>query len=64
MLAGRIVWGIVRVILYGFGQSSFGWAAFMSGAFINAIPGIILHIILIPILVISLKKYTAEADKR
>lgn len=64
MLVGRIVWGIARVILYGLGRSSFGWAAFMSGAFINAIPGIVVHIILIPILVITLKQYTAGADRK
>jgi len=58
MITGRIVWGIARVILLGLGNYDFGWAAFVSGAFITAIPGIILHIILIPILVIALKKYT------
>ena len=58
MLAGRVVWGIARVILYGLGKSTFGWAAFMSGAFLNAIPGIIVQIVLIPILVIALEKYT------
>lgn len=56
MIAGRIVWGIVKVIMYGLGQSEFGWAAFMSGAFLNAIPGIIIQIVLIPILVMILKK--------
>lgn len=60
MLAGRIVWGISRVILFGLGKSEFGWAAFMSGAFINAIPGIIVQIVLIPVLVIVLRKYTEE----
>ena len=59
MICGRIVWGAARVVLYGLGKSEFGWAAFMSGAFINAIPGIILQIVLIPILVMTLKKYTA-----
>lgn len=58
MLAGRAVWGIARVVLYGMGKSEFGWAAFMSGAFVNAIPGIILQIVLIPILVVVLQKYT------
>jgi len=58
MLLGRIAWGIVRVILLGVGQAEFGWAAFMSGAFINAIPGIIVQLVLIPILVIKLEKYT------
>ena len=63
MLAGRIVWGVARVILYGLGQAEFGWAAFIAGAFINAVPGIVVHIIIIPILVITLKKYTAGADR-
>ena len=58
MLAGRIVWGIATVVLYGLVKSEFGWAAFMSGAFLNAIPGIIVQIVLIPILVMSLEKNT------
>lgn len=60
MLCGRVLWGIARVVLLGFGQSEFGWAAFMSGAFLNAIPGIIVQIVLIPIIVMALQKYTEE----
>ena len=56
MILGRVVWGIARVVLYGLGKSEFGWAVFVSGAFTNAIPGIILHIVLIPILVMALEK--------
>ena len=58
MLCGRVIWGAVRVVLFGLGQSEFGWAAFMSGAFLNAIPGIIVQIVLIPIIVMLLQKYT------
>lgn len=58
MLSGRIVWGASRVVLFGLGEYEFGWAAFMSGAFLNAIPGIIVQIVLIPLLVIALKRYT------
>lgn len=58
MLLGRIIWGVARVILLGLGKAPFGWAAFMSGAFVNAIPGIIVQIVLIPILVMALEKYT------
>lgn len=64
MLLGRLVWGIVRVILLGVAGAEFGWEAFLAGAFINAIPGIILHIVLIPILVIALKRYTFISDNR
>ena len=56
MLAGRVVWGIVRVVLSGVSGSAFTWAAFMAGAFINAVPGIIVHILLIPVLVMALRK--------
>lgn len=59
MLSGRVVWGVVRVILLGLGKSKFGWNAFLSGAFINAIPGIIVQIVLIPILVMAIKRGTA-----
>jgi hypothetical protein len=47
MLAGRIIWGVARVVLYGLGSSELSWAAFMSGVFFNAIPGIIVHSVLI-----------------
>ena len=56
MISGRIVWGTVRVILFGLGKSEFGWAAFISGAFLNTIPGIIVQIILIPIIVMTLER--------
>ena len=58
MIAGRIVWGAVRVVLLGLGRYEFGWNAFIAGAFLNAIPGIIIQIILIPVLVMALEKYT------
>jgi riboflavin transporter FmnP len=56
MLAGRIVWGVVRVVLSGVSGAAFTWAAFMAGAFTQAIPGIILHIVLIPLIVLALQK--------
>lgn len=56
MIGGRIIWGAARTILYGFGQYEFGFEAFLSGAFLTAIPGIILQIVFIPLIVIALKK--------
>lgn len=60
MLAGRIVWAVARVILYGLGSSAFGWSAFLAGAFLNAVPGILLQIVLIPLLVMALKRFTIQ----
>ena len=56
MLAGRVVWGAVRAVLSGIGASPFTWATFLSGAFTSAVPGIIVHIVLIPILVMALER--------
>lgn len=56
MLLGRIVWGIVRVLLSGVTGAAFTWAAFMASAFTNAIPGMILQIVLLPIIVLALEK--------
>ena len=57
MIAGRLVWGLVRFLCAGLDFSAFGLNAFWSGAVATAIPGILVQILLIPVLVISLKKY-------
>ncbi len=56
MIAGRVAWGIVSIALYGIAGNSFSWQIFLAGAFLNAIPGIILQLILIPAIMIGLKK--------
>ena len=56
MTAGRIVKGVVQCILLGFGGNGFTFAAFISGAFLNAIPGIILQLVLIPAIMLILGK--------
>lgn len=56
MIAGRVLWGIAMSICVGIGNNSFGMKAFLNGALLNAIPGIILQIVLVPIVVMSLDK--------
>ena len=56
MIAGRLAWGLVRVILAGLSGSEFTVALFLAGAVTNAIPGIILHIVLIPVVVIAMER--------
>ena len=56
MLLGRVVWGGAMVVLLGMSGSVFTWAAFVSGAFAGAVPGIVLHILLIPVIVVALRK--------
>ena len=56
MIAGRLVWGGVRVILAGLSGSTFTWALFLAGAVTNAVPGIILQLVLIPVLVAAMER--------
>lgn len=56
MLAGRVVWGIAQVLLLGLSGSIFSWQMFMAGAFLNAIPGIVLQLILIPAIMVALNR--------
>ena len=63
MLLGRVVWGIARLVLAGLSGQSFTWALFMAGAFTNAFPGIILHLVLVPLLVIVLEKAGLSLNK-
>ena len=55
MLAGRAVWGVVMWLMLLSGKG-FTVAAFISGAFTTAIPGIILQFVLIPAIMIVLKR--------
>lgn len=56
MLAGRLVWGAARAVLSGVSGSAFTWAMFLAGAFVNALPGIVCHIALIPLIVLGLER--------
>ena len=63
MICGRVVWGIARLILAGVAGTSFTFAAFIGGAITSAVPGIILHIALIPVLVIALERAGLSLNK-
>lgn len=54
MLIGRIVWGTAMALCTGISGAEFGFTAFIAGAFVNALPGIIVQIIFVPILVMVL----------
>ena len=48
MLLGRLAWGGAQMALLGLQGTPFTLEAFLAGAFINAVPGIILQFLLIP----------------
>ena len=53
---GRVASGAAKAVFFGMAGKPFGMAAFVSGAFTTAIPGIVLQLILIPVLVAALEK--------
>ena len=56
MIAGRIVWAVIEMVLLGIGEGGFTFTMFLSGAIIQALPGIILQLILIPAIMVALDK--------
>lgn len=56
MLAGRAVWGIVQMIFLGISGGSFTWKMFTASAFFNAIPGIVIQLILLPAIMLALHR--------
>ena len=64
MTVGRIVWGVAMFVFLGMNGGAFTFGAFLSGAFVNAFPGIIVQIVLIPILVMLLERVTEKEQGR
>lgn len=62
MLGGRLVWGAARFVLAGLSGSEFPFSAFLAGAVTGAVPGIVLHIVLIPLLVMGLERAKLTLD--
>lgn len=56
MIGGRIVWGLASIVMFGLAGNAFTWRMFVAGAFLNAIPGIILQLVFIPALMVTLNK--------
>ncbi len=63
MIAGRIVWGIVHIVIAGVTGVEFTWAAFLGGAVTTALPGILLQLVLIPALVVAMERAGLVPDR-
>ena len=56
MLLGRVVGGIAKMLFYLGSGEGFTLALWVSSYFVTALPGIITHLILVPVLFVTLKK--------
>lgn len=69
MVCGRVVWGVVMIFLLGAKGNVFTLEAFLAGAFLNAIPGIVLQLLVIPAIMMALHKtrmvqFSKKSEKR
>ena len=56
MAAGRGVWGLVQTIQLGLFGDGFSLDLFLAGAFFQAVPGILLQLVLIPGILLALQQ--------
>ena len=56
MIAGRAVWAGAMMLLMGLNGGVFTFEMFAAGAFLNAIPGILAQLLLIPAVMVALGK--------
>jgi len=56
MLGGRIVYGLVCIPLMGLARVPYSFAIFFTSAFTEALPGIVVQLLLIPALLLALQK--------
>lgn len=56
MVGGRLVWGLAEVVLLGMAGNAFTMQAFLSGALLSAVPGILLQLVLIPAVMVALDR--------
>jgi riboflavin transporter FmnP len=56
MIGGRIVMGVANAVIFGLAGTPYGMQAFISAAFITAIPGIMIHLIVVPAIIYAMKK--------
>lgn len=64
MVVGRLVWGAAMYICVGNRGGRFLFSAFLAGAFTDAIPGIVIQLVLIPILVKAYEAYRKGASAK
>ena len=63
MVGGRAVWGIAQFLFAKILGTEFPLSAFIAGAVTNSLPGIVVQIILVPLIVLALKKAKLIANE-
>lgn len=54
MLGGRVVSGLANALFLSMAGKPYGFAVFLSDSFLEAVPGIILQVVLVPVIVLAM----------
>lgn len=63
MLVGRVVMGLANTVLLTVKGNTYTFAAFLTAAFAQAFPGILLQLVLVPVLVMALQRARLLPDQ-
>jgi len=64
MLGGRIIYGLVCIPLMGIAKVPYSFAIFFASAFTEALPGIVMQLLLIPALLLALQRAHLIEEKQ
>ena len=64
MVIGRLVWGLAMLVCTGIKGGSFGIKIFLASAISNALPGIVIQIVLVPLVVMLLERVMRSEENR
>lgn len=56
MILGRVVGGVARAVFFALDQQPYSLAMWASAYFVQSVPGIVLHLIAVPALVLALRR--------
>ncbi|MEG0934043.1 MAG: ECF transporter S component [Clostridia bacterium] len=59
MLIGRVVYGLINALIFRAGQ--YGLQLWLTASFVTALPGILIQLILIPLLILALRRAKVAA---
>lgn len=62
MIVGRIVWGVASYFLYGAAGTDFTVKIFLAQGFLNAVPGIIIQLIIVPAIAERLNRIFLKSE--
>ena len=63
MILGRVTLAMANITLLGVGEGGYTFALFLSGALLDAIPGIVLQLLLIPAVITAINKVSTNKKR-